>query len=137
MQNFNQFIGLPEPIRAIIKANIDQCKKAFDAHVELSQRLVQGVSRPVPEVTGAMMNFNGKIAEFVRQNTDAAFRHALKLAEAKQPADFIEQSNANLWEAMALVNKQLGELRDVAAATVARTASSTVPFVSAEASGAN
>jgi hypothetical protein len=98
---------------------------------------MQGVGRPVSEVTSAMMNFNGKIAEFVRQNTDAAFRHALKLADAKQPGDFIELSNANLREATALINKQLGELRDVAAATVARTASSAVPFVAAESSGAS
>jgi hypothetical protein len=62
MQDFHQFTRPPEPARAILKPNIDRCKRRSDARVETSQKIVHGVGCPVAEATaGARMNVNRKM----------------------------------------------------------------------------
>jgi hypothetical protein len=113
MQEMPNFTEMPEPMRNIMKASIDQARKAFESFIATSQGAL--ASFEAPSSGNASMDgvkqFNEKIAEFTRRNADANFQFAMKLADAKQISDVVEMQSAYVRELMDSYGKQLEELR--------------------------
>jgi hypothetical protein len=63
-----------------------------------------------PSMDG-LKQLNEKIADFTRQNADANFRFAMKLADAKRLNEVVDMQSAYVRELMDTYGKQLEEIR--------------------------
>jgi hypothetical protein len=113
MQNTPNFAELPDSIRSIMKSSIEQAKKAFDAFVASSEKMVQGIDTSSLPAADALKQLNEKIAAFTRQNAESNFNLALKLTDAKQLSEIVEMQNAHVREQMETFSRQLEELREL------------------------
>jgi phasin len=113
MQNPPNFAELPESIRGIMKASIEQAKKAFDTFAVTSEKMIHSLDTSSNPAADSLKGLNEKIALFTRQNADANFDLALKLADARQLSDIVEMQNAHVREQMEAFSRQLEELREL------------------------
>ena len=113
MQEMPNFAEMPESVRNIMKASIDQARKAFETFIASSQQVMSNFEGTGNPATDGMRQLNEKIAEFTRLNADANFRFAMKLTDAKQLNDVIEVQNNHVRELMDAYAKQLEELRSL------------------------
>ena len=113
MQEMPNFAEMPESVRSIMKASIDQARKAFETFISASQQVMSNFEGPPNPATDGMKQLNEKIAEFTRMNADANFRFAMKLTDAKQLNDVVDIQNHHMRELMESYGKQLEELRSL------------------------
>jgi hypothetical protein len=131
MQEMPNFTEMPEPMRNIMKASIDQARKAFESFIATSQQAMANFETPGnnPAMDG-VKQFNEKIAEFTRKNAAANFDFAMKLADAKQVSDVLDMQNNYMRSLMDSYAKQLEELRSLTTRIVqdsAKAAASNTP----------
>ena len=122
MQDLPQFAEMPESVRSIMKASIDQARKAFDTFIAASQKTMSTFEGPSNPNTEGLKQLNDKIAEFTRMNAEANFKFAMKLADAKQFSDVLEMQNAHARELMDTFAKQLEEMRELTTNVVKQSA---------------
>jgi phasin len=113
MQDMPQFAEMPESVRSIMKASIDQARKAFETFIAASQKTMSSFEGSSTGTPSGLKQLNEKIAEFTRMNAEANFRFAMKLADAKQFSDVLEMQNSHARELMDTFAKQLEELREL------------------------
>jgi phasin len=104
---------IPESIRDLMKSSIEQAKQAFDTFVTSSEKAWESVESSSQAAAGNMKSLNDKIAEITRENADANFNLALKLAEAKDMPKALELQNNHARKQMETFSKQLEEIRDL------------------------
>jgi phasin len=112
MQQTN-FAELPDSIRGIMKSSIEQARKAFDSFVATSENMLHGLDTSSNPVADSLKNLNEKVAAFTRQNAEANFNLAMRLADARQLSEIVELQNAHMREQMETFSRQLEELRDL------------------------
>ena len=122
MQDLPQFAEMPESVRNIMKASIDQARKAFDTFISTSQKAMLGFEGSSNPTTDGLKQLNDKITEFTRVNAEANFKLAMKLADAKQFSDVLEIQNAHARDLMDTFARQLEELRDLTTSVVKQSA---------------
>jgi phasin len=122
MQDLPQFAEMPESVRSIMKASIDQARKAFDTFIAASQKTMAGFEGSSNSTTDGLKQLNDKIAEFTRMNAEANFKFAMKLADAKQFSDVLEMQNAHARELMDTFARQLEEMRELTTTVVKQSA---------------
>lgn len=122
MQDLPQFAEMPESVRNIMKASIEQARRAFDTFIAASQKTMSNLEGTSTTTTDGLRHLNEKIAEFTRMNAEANFQFAMKLADARQLNDVIEMQNAHARELMDTFAKQLEELREVTTQLVRESA---------------
>ena len=122
MQNMPPFGEMPDSVRNIMKASIDQARKAFESFIGASQKAMSSLEGSSPVTSDAMKQLNDKIAEFTKLNADANFRLAMKLADAKQVSDVLEIQNQHARELMETYSAQLEQLRELTTRLVKETA---------------
>jgi phasin len=122
MQDMPQFAEMPESVRNIMKASIDQARKAFDSFIAASQKTMSSFEGTSGTTTEGLKQLNDKIAEFTRMNAEANFRFAMKLADAKQFSEVMELQNGHARELMDTFAKQLEELRELTTTVVKQSA---------------
>lgn len=131
MQEMPKFAEMPEPMRNIMKASIDQARKAFEAFISASQQAMSNFEGPSNNpAMDSLKQFNDKIAEFTRKNADANFQFAMKLADAKQVTDVVDMQNEFVRNLMESYANQLEELRSLTTRIVqdsAKAAGSNMP----------
>ncbi len=113
MQNTPNFAELPDSIRGIMKSSIEQARKAFDTFVSSSEKMLTGLDTSANPVADNLKHLNEKIASFTRQNAEANFNLAMRLADARQLSDIVELQNAHVREQMETFSRQLEELREL------------------------
>jgi hypothetical protein len=111
MQEIPNLTEIPEPMRNMMKATIDQTRKAFEAFISASQQAMNTFDTGSNPSTAGLKQLNEKIAEFTRANADANFAFAMKLADAKQVNDLIEMQSSYVRDLMDSYGKQLEEIR--------------------------
>ncbi len=129
MQQTPNFAELPDSIRSIMKSSIEQARKAFDSFVATSENMLHGLDTSANPVAESLKSLNEKVAAFTRQNAEANFNLAMRLADARQLSDIVELQNAHMREQMETFSKQLEELRELTVKAVkegSRAASSAV-----------
>jgi hypothetical protein len=60
-----------------------------------------------------LKSLNEKIATFTRQNAEANFNLALRLADARQLSDVVEMQTAHVRDQMEAFSRQIEELREL------------------------
>jgi hypothetical protein len=123
MQDMPQFTEMPDSVRAMMKASIEQARQAFDMFIGASQKAIVNLQGPATGTPDSLKQLNDKIAEFTKLNADANFSLAMKLADAKQVGDVIEIQNQHVRELMTMYSKQLEELRELTTRLVKDSAS--------------
>jgi hypothetical protein len=113
MQEMPQFAEMPESVRSIMKASIDQARKAFETFISASQQAMSSFEAPANPATDGLKQLNEKIAEYTRMNADSNFRFALKLADAKQINEVIEMQTHYVREIMEAYAKQMEDIRSL------------------------
>jgi hypothetical protein len=113
MQEMPNFGEMPEPVRNIMKASIDQARKAFETFIAASQQAMSNFEGPSNPATDGLKQLNDKMAEFTKKNADANFRFAMGLADAKQINEVIEMQNGYVRELMDSYAKQMEEIRSL------------------------
>lgn len=132
MQEMPNFAEMPESMRSMMKASIDQARKAFETFISASQQAMSSFDTPSAPGMDGLKQLNEKIAEYTRLNADANFRFAMKLADAKQVNEVIEMQNHYVREIMDTYAKQLEEIRALTARVVqdsTKAAASRMPGV--------
>ncbi len=113
MQNTPNFAELPESIRSVMKASIEQARKAFETFVSSSEKMLHGLDTSGNPVADNLKNLNERIAAFTKQNAEANFNLAMRLADARQLSEIVEMQNAHVREQMETFSRQLEELREL------------------------
>ncbi len=113
MQDTPNFAELPESVRSVMKASIEQARNAFEAFAGSSEKLIHGIDTSSNPVADSIKHVNEKIAEFTRVNTEANFNLATRLADARQLSEIVEIQNAYVREQMEAFSRQLEELREL------------------------
>lgn len=128
MQDFSKFSEMPDSVRAIMKASIEQARKAFDTFIGAGQKALTNIE--VPTTTDSMKQLNERIAEFTKMNAEANFRLAMKLADAREIGDVLKIQSQHAQELMDTYSKQIEELRELTAKIVkeaTQTAANAMP----------
>ncbi len=125
MPQMPQFADMPDSIRSIMKSSIEQAKKAFDTFISTSEKMMQSIDVTSSTTTESLKALNEKIAQFTRQNAEANFNLALRLADARQMSDVVEMQNAHVREQMETFSHQLEELRELTTKVVKENARTT------------
>lgn len=129
MQDTPILADLPDSIRSIMKSSIEQAKKAFDTFASTSEKMIAGFDSSSSSTAESLKTLNERIATFTRQNAEANFDLALKLADARQMSEIVEIQNAHVRTQMETFSHQLEELRDLTMKAVkegSRTAASAI-----------
>jgi phasin len=113
MQQPPNFAELPDSIRSIMKSSIEQARKAFDSFVANSETMLHGLDTGANPAADSLKGLNERVASFTRQNAEANFNLAMKLADARQLSDIVELQNAHMRDQMETFSRQLEELRDL------------------------
>jgi phasin len=113
MQQTPNLAELPDSIRSIMKSSIEQARKAFDSFVTTSENMLHGLDTSANPVADSLKSLNEKVAAFTRQNAEANFNLAMRLADARQLSEIVELQNAHMREQMETFSKQLEELREL------------------------
>lgn len=130
MQEMPNFSDMPESMRSMMKASIDQARKAFESFISASQQAMASFDTPSTPAMDGLKQLNEKIAEYTRANADANFRYAMKLADAKQVNEVMEMQNNYVRELMDSYAKQLEEVRSLTSKIVqdsAKAATANMP----------
>lgn len=109
------FAEMPESVRNIMKASIDQARKAFDSFIATSQQAMTNLGSSPNSAVDSVRQVNEKIAEFTKANADANFRFAMQLADAKNVNDVVDIQSRHARELMDTYAKQLEEIREITA----------------------
>ena len=96
-----------------MKSGIEQARKAFDSFVSASENMMHGIETPSNPVADNLKSINEKIAAFTRQNAEANFNLAMKLAGAHQLSDIVEIQNTHMREQMEMFSRQIEEMREL------------------------
>jgi hypothetical protein len=123
MQDLPKFPEMPDSIRNIMKASIEQAQKAFDTFIGISQNTMTNMTPP-NTTPDSVRVINEKIAAFTKLNADANFKLAIKLADAREVGDVLKIQNQHVQELMDTYTKQLQELRDLTMTMMKDTAQS-------------
>jgi phasin len=118
MQNPPNMTELPESVRNIMKASIEQARKAFDTFVATSEKMIQGVDTSSSSAAESVKHLNERIAAFTRQNAEANFNLALRMTEARQLSDIVELQSTHVRDQMEAFTRQMEELRDLTMSVV-------------------
>lgn len=122
MQEMPKVGEMPEPMRQVMKSSIEQARKAFETFIASSQQAMANIDTSSSPASQSMKMLNQKIAEFTKQNAEANFDLAMKLADAKEMKDVVELQNQHVRQQMDTFAQQLEELRRLTTEVVTETA---------------
>jgi hypothetical protein len=111
MQDLPKFAEMPDSVRNIMKASIEQARKAFETFIGAGQKALTNIEGP--SATDGVKQLNDRIAEFTKLNAEANFRLAMKLADAREIGDVLKIQSQHAQELMETYSKQLEELREL------------------------
>ena len=105
---------VPEQVREVMKMSIEQAKRAFDTFATTSEQAWKNFESSSFASNAGLRSLNAKIAEITRNNAEANFVLALKLAESRDLGQAMELQADYLRKQMDSFRKQLDEIRDLA-----------------------
>jgi phasin len=118
---------VPESVRDMMKMSIEQAKKAFETFAATSEKTWKTLETSSKTAGAGLRALNEKIAEITRENTEANFAHALKLAESKDISQAMEMQAEHARKQMDNFVKQIEEIRDLAAKVIQESTPADMP----------
>lgn len=106
---------IPEALRELMKMGIEQARRGFETFVSISEKTWKSLESSSPSGRAGLFALNAKIAEITRQNAEANFALAMRLAESKDVNHAIELQSEHMRKQMDTFVQQLEEMRDLTA----------------------
>jgi phasin len=106
---------VPEALRELMRMSIEQARRAFDTFVSTSEKTWKSLEASSPSGRASLFALNAKIAEITRQNAEANFALAMRLAESKDINQAIEVQGEHMRKQMESFVQQLEDMRDLTA----------------------
>jgi len=106
---------VPDSFRDLMKVSIEQTKRAFDTFAATSERTWKTLETSSQTASSGLRSLNEKIAQITRNNAEANFALAMKLAESKDVSQAMELQTEHARKQMESFVHQLEEIRDLAA----------------------
>ena len=113
---------VPDAFRDLMKISIEQTKRAFETFAATSEKAWKTFETSSQTAGSGLRSLNEKIAEITRNNAEANFALAMKLAESKDVGQAMELQTEHARKQMESFVHQLEEIRDLAAQVRSRTA---------------
>ena len=105
---------IPETIRSLTRASVEQARKAYDLLVDASQKMASDMGNALPgEAAGGVRSLNEKIAEFAKANVEANFQLAENLTEAKDIQSALQLQSDHMRKQMEAFSSQTRELGEM------------------------
>jgi phasin len=101
-----------------MKMSIEQAKRAFETFAATSENTWKTLESSSQTARTGLRSLNEKIAEITRNNAEANFALALKLAESKDVGQAMELQTEHARKQMDAFVRQLEEIRDLAAQVI-------------------
>jgi phasin len=114
---------IPESLRDLMKMSIEQAKRAFDTFAATREKTWKSIETSSQSARAGLTALNVKIAEITRNNAEANFALALKLAESKDINQAMELQTQHARKQMETFVQQLEEMRDLAAQIIQESSS--------------
>ncbi len=113
----NEFMKpeVPDAVTDLVKLSIEQAKRAFDTFVATSEKNLKAFEAASQSARSSLHELNAKIAEITRENTEANFALAMRLAESKDFKQALELQSEHAKKQMETFARQLEQMRDLAA----------------------
>ena len=81
---------VPDAFRELMRVSIEQAKRAFDTFAATSEKTWKTFETSSQTASSGLRSLNEKIAEITRNNAEANFALAMKLAESKDVGQAME-----------------------------------------------
>lgn len=104
---------VPEAFREMAEKGVAQAKDTYDKVKVATEKATDRLKDTYTTAANGATDYNLKVIEIARTNTNTAFAYAHELLGVKSPAEFIELSTTharNQLEAMTAQTKELAEL---------------------------
>jgi phasin len=105
---------VPDAFRELMKISIEQTKRAFETFAATSERTWKTFETSSQTASSGLRSLNEMIAEITRNNAEANFALAMKLAESKDVGQAMELQTEHARKQMESFVHQLEEIRDLA-----------------------
>jgi phasin len=109
---------VPDAFRDLMKISIEQTKRAFETFASTSEKAWRTFETSSQTASSGLRSLNEKIAEITRNNAEANFALAIKLAESKDVSQAMELQTEHARKQMESFVHQLEEIRDLAAQVI-------------------
>src|SRR4026207_2138672 len=109
---------VPDAFRDLMKISIEQTKRAFETFASTSEKAWKTFETSSQTASSGLRSLNEKIAEITRNNAEANFALAMKLAESKDVSQAMELQTEHARKQMESFVHQLEEIRDLAAQVI-------------------
>ena len=109
---------VPDAFRDLMKISIEQTKRAFETFAATSEKAWKTFETSSQTAGSGLRSLNEKIAEITRNNAEANFALAMKLAESKDVGQAMELQTEHARKQMESFVHQLEEIRDLAAQVI-------------------
>ena len=120
---------VPDSFRDLMKVSIEQTKRAFDTFAATSERTWKTLETSSQTASSGLRSLNEKIAQITRNNAEANFALAMKLAESKDVSQAMELQTEHARKQMESFVHQLEEIRDLATQVIQESTPSGMPGV--------
>lgn len=105
---------LPESVRDLVKASIEQAKRAFDMFAASSEKAWTSFEDSSASAQASLRTLNAKVAEITRANAEENFALAAKLAESRDINQAMELQSQHAKKQMEAFAQQLEDIRNLA-----------------------
>jgi phasin len=101
---------VPDSFRDLMKVSIEQAKRAFDTFAATSERTWKTLETSSQTASTGLRSLNEKMAQITRDNAEANFALAMRLAESKDVGQAMELQTEHARKQMESFVHQLEEL---------------------------
>jgi len=120
---------VPDSFRDLMKVSIEQAKRAFDTFAATSERTWKTLETSSQTASTGLRSLNEKMAQITRDNAEANFALAMRLAESKDVGQAMELQTEHARKQMESFVHQLEEIRDLATQIIQESTPSGMPGV--------
>ena len=106
-------IDAPEQFRDMAERGAAQTKEAFEKMTAVTGEATEIMKNCCSTAVKGTQDYNNKLFEFARANTNVAFDFAQKMAGVKSPSEFVELSTELAQKHLTTLTAQIKELAEL------------------------
>jgi phasin len=101
---------IPDEIRDLTSKSVEEARKAFDAFIEAANKATAQVEGTATALQTSAKEASAKALSFTQANVKAAFDHAQKLIQAKDPQEILAHQSEFVKKQLAAIEEHAKEL---------------------------
>jgi phasin len=101
---------IPDEIRDLTSKSVEEARKAFDAFIEAAHKATAQVEGTANALQSSAKEASAKALSFTEANVKAAFDHAQKLVQAKDPQEILAHQSEFVKKQLVAIEAHAKEL---------------------------